>query len=151
MLLQAIGIGLKVFGAIQQGKAVKAQQAAIARQYEEEAAMAKLQALQAHNDRLEAFGLFKKQTEAIRAINRRSYDDRSLKALVAASQDKSREELSRMSLQSLYQIGKSKYAANQAIYTGKMAMQSAYINAASSLATGIYQMQDVTPSSTTET
>lgn len=143
--LMAFGTVLNVMGSLQAGRAAKSQQQAIARQQEEEAEMLKLQAVQQHNDRLDQLELYRSQVNAMAAVNRRSYADRSVRALVKAAEGKSREQLERQSLQALYGVGARKYAASQARYAGKMAVQASYIQAAGSLATGMYRMSEVTP------
>ena len=147
--LMLAGTALSVMGAIQGGRAQKAMAQAQAAQYEQEAKMTALQAKQAHNDRMAAFSTYTKQVEALRAVNRRDFGDRSLKVLVEASKGKNRSELERQSLQALYGIGKAKYQANISRYEGKMAMQSAYLSAASTMMTGIYRYQQVTAPKTT--
>jgi len=146
--MMAISAGLQVFGAIQSGRAEKRRQAAIAMQQEQNAKMEKLRALQDHNARIEAFKAYESTANTVRAVNNRSSSDRSYQAIMKASKEKSRTDLGRARTQSLFTQGRMRFAAQDARYSGSIAMQQALLSAGSSVAMASYNMQQVTPTGT---
>ena len=144
----AISTGLKVFGAMQAGRAEKRRQAAIAAQQEQNAKFEKLRALQDHNARIAAFSAYESTANAARAINRRSTSDRSYQAIMKASRERSRDDLDRVRVQSLLTQSRMAFAAADARASGSLAMQQALLSAGSDVAMSGYKMQQVTPTGT---
>ena len=93
-------------------------------------------------DELEALGrkigieLDKRQTKA-----------KLIAALKKAGKERSKEELDRTRVQSLFTQGRMQFAADDARFAGQLARQQALVSAASSIATMGYRMQQVTPTS----
>ena len=101
--------------------------------------------MQDHNARLDSFERFVSTTNAVSAINNRAQSDRSIAALKKAGKEKSKEELDRTRVQSLFTQGRMQFAADDARFAGSMARQQALISAATSIASMGYRMEQVTP------
>lgn len=139
------GAFISAVGALQAGNAESRRQAAIAAQQEQNKKFEKLRALQDHNARLDSFERFVSTTNAVSAINNRTQSDRSIAALKKAGKEKSKEELDRTRVQSLFTQGRMQFAADDARFAGSMARQQALISAATSIASMGYRMEQVTP------
>ncbi len=139
------GAFISAVGALQAGNAESRRQAAIAAQQEQNKKFEKLRALQDHNARLDSFERFVSTTNAVSAINNRAQSDRSIAALKKAGKEKSKEELDRTRVQSLFTQGRMQFAADDARFAGSMARQQALISAATSIASMGYRMEQVTP------
>ncbi len=139
------GAFISAVGALQAGNAEARRQAAIAAQQEQNKKFEKLRALQDHNARLDSFERFVSTTNAVSAINNRAQSDRSIAALKKAGKERSKEELDRTRVQSLFTQGRMQFAADDARFAGSMARQQALISAATSIASMGYRMEQVTP------
>ncbi len=145
MSLQIAGAILSVIGQSRAASAEARRQEAIAIQQEQNKKFEQLRALQEHNARVGAFIAYQSTTNAVRAINRRGPNDRSIKALMKAGKTKSQEDLARSATQSLFTQSRMQFAADDARSAGATALQTGFFKTASSLAMMGYQMQQVTP------
>ena len=139
------GAFISAVGALQAGNAEARRQAAIAAQQEQNKKFEKLRALQDHNARLDSFERFVSTTNAVSAINNRAQSDRSIAALNKAGKERSKEELDRTRVQSLFTQSRMQFAADDARFAGSMARQQALMSAATSIASMGYRMEQVTP------
>ena len=145
MSLQIAGAILSVIGQSGAASAEARRQEAIAIQQEQNKKFEQLRALQEHNARVGAFIAYQSTTNAVRSINRRGSNDRSIKALMKAGKTKSQEDLARSATQSLFTQSRMQFAADDARSAGTTALQTGFFKTASSLAMMGYQMQQVTP------
>ena len=104
--------------------------------------------MQDHNARIAAFSAYESTANAARAINRRSTSDRSYQAIMKASRERSREQLDRARVQSLFTQSRMAFAAADARASGSLAMQQALLSAGSGVAMAGYKMQQVIPTGT---
>lgn len=139
----------QAYGAIQAGKARKAEARMQRMQIEEQKKDAELIALQQGNARRRNLQDFLNINESLTGVNRRDTSDRSLKAL----QDRARKEADttedRARLQFLSEQRQRDLGIAVANMRGRNAMNSALISATSSLLTAGYKYQQVTPKSST--
>jgi len=142
---QVAGAFFAIQGRMQAGRAEARRQAAIAEQQEQNKRFEQLRALQEHNARLDAFDAYRSTTNAVRAINMRSSDDRSIRALMKAGEKQSMADIDRARTQSLFTQGRMQFAAEDARRSGALAQQQALISGAQSIATMGYQMEQITP------
>tara|TARA_E500000318_G_C3563926_1_gene214809 strand:+ start:396 stop:878 length:483 start_codon:yes stop_codon:yes gene_type:complete len=139
----------QAYGAIQAGKARKAEARMQRMQIEEQKKDAELIALQQGNARRRNLQDFLNINESLTGVNRRDTSDRSLKAL----QDRARKEADttedRARLQFLSEQRQRDLGIAVANMRGRNAMNSALISATSSLLTAGYKYQQVAPKSST--
>ena len=147
--LQLFGSAVSAMGSIQAGQAEKKRQAAIAQQYEQNAKMEKLRALQEHNKRVQNLNAFQSAANVARAFNNRAASDRSFQAIQKASLKETREDIRRARLQSLSAQERMKFAAADARFSGSMAAQQGMMSAFSTIGAGIYRYSQITPPSDT--
>ena len=145
MSFQIASALFSAFGQIQAGRAERRRQAAIAAQQEQNKKFEQVRALQDHNARLASFDAFVSTTNAVAAINNRAQSDRSIAALKKAGKKRSMEQLDRARVQSLFTQSRMQFAADDARYAGQVAMQTALMGAANSIASMGYQMEQITP------
>jgi|DEB0MinimDraft_4_1074332.scaffolds.fasta_scaffold06275_2 hypothetical protein len=145
--LQLFGSAVSAMGSIQAGQAEKRRQAAIAQQYEQNAKMEKLKALQEHNKRVQSLNAFQSAANVARAFNNRAASDRSFQAIQKASVKESDEDMRRARLQSLSAQQRMRFAAADARFSGSMAAQQGIVSAFGTIGTGIYRYSQITPPS----
>jgi hypothetical protein len=147
--LQLFGSAVSAMGSIQAGQAEKKRQAAISQQYEQNAKMEKLRALQEHNKRIQNLNAFQSAANVARAFNNRAASDRSFQAIQKASVKETSEDIRRARLQSLSSQERMKFAAADAKFSGSMAAQQGMMSAFSTIGSGIYRYSQITPPSDT--
>ena len=145
--LQLFGTAVSAMGSIQAGQAERKRQAMIAQQYEENAKMEKLSALQDHNKRLQNARAFQSAANVARAFNNRAASDRSFQAIQRSTMKETREDIRRARLQSLSAQERMRFAAADARFAGQMASRQGMISAFGTVASGIYRYSQVTPPS----
>tara|TARA_Y100001937_G_scaffold101514_1_gene139295 strand:- start:1016 stop:1462 length:447 start_codon:yes stop_codon:yes gene_type:complete len=118
-------------------------QRAIASQQDENANMMRLQAIQEENARADAFNRYLKLANAKRAVNNRTTTDRSFNALMDAQSKKSAEENRRAILQSLFQQARTRFAADDALRAGQIAVQSRRTQSLGMLTSTFFQAKDL--------
>ena len=139
----------QAYGAIQAGKARKAEARMQRMQIEEQKKDAELIALQQGNARRRNLQDFLALNESITGVSGRDLSDRSLRALQERAVKESDETEDRARLQFLSEQRQRDLGIAVANMRGRNAMRSALISATSSLLTAGYKSQQVTPKKTT--
>ena len=139
----------QAYGAIQAGKARKAEARMQRMQIEEQKKDAELIALQQGNARRRNLQDFLSINQSITGVSGRDLSDRSLRALQERAVKESDETEDRARLQFLTEQRQRDLGIAVANMRGKNAMRSALISATSSLLTAGYKSQQVTPKKTT--
>ena len=139
----------QAYGAIQAGKARKAEARMQRMQIEEQKKDAELIALQQGNARRRNLQDFLALNESITGVSGRDLSDRSLRALQERAVKESDETEDRARLQFLTEQRQRDLGSAVANMRGRNAMRSALISATSSLLTAGYKSQQVTPKKTT--
>lgn len=139
----------QAYGAIQAGKARKAEARMQRMQIEEQKKDAELIALQQGNARRRNLQDFLALNESITGVSGRDLSDRSLRALQERAVKESDETEDRARLQFLSEQRQRDLGIAVARMRGRNAMNSALISATSSLLTAGYKYQQVTPKKTT--
>lgn len=142
--LQLFGSAVSAMGSIQAGQAERRRQAAIAQQYEQNAKMEELSALQDHNKRIQNLNAFQSAANVARAFNNRAASDRSFQAIQRASIKETDEDMRRARLQSLSKQERMRFAAADARFSGSMAAQQGMISAFGTMTSGIYKYSQIT-------
>ncbi|BAQ88151.1 hypothetical protein [uncultured Mediterranean phage uvMED] len=135
----------QAYGAIQAGKARKAEARMQRMQIEEQKKDAELIALQQGNARRRNLQDFLALNESITGVSGRDLSDRSLRALQERAVKESDETEDRARLQFLSEQRQRDLGIAVANMRGRNAMNSALISATSSLLTAGYKYQQVAP------
>ena len=139
----------QAYGAIQAGKARKAEARMQRMQIEEQKKDAELIALQQGNARRRNLQDFLSINQSITGVSGRDLSDRSLRALQERAVKESDETEDRARLQFLTEQRQRDLGIAVANMRGRNAMNSALISATSSLLTAGYKYQQVAPKSST--
>ena len=127
---------LSASAAIAQGKEIKAQKEAEARQIEQERQQTIINTMQKHNDRLREFDNAEDINESLFAFMNRD-DDRSLKAFRENEKLIASDDARRIDTQGLYRGEQLRLQAASARRAGRSAEKMGYLNGAVSLFGGL--------------
>lgn len=134
----AVGSAFQLTGIDQQARQEQIRQDEIARQNEENKLLSKLRGEQLATARSREYTKFLKSSSAIAGFNNRA-DDRSLKAIQRAAQERTGEELQAIRIQSLFAQGRFQSAANMARTEANFAQQNALVSSWSTIADNGYK------------
>ena len=146
--LGVLGSVLSASASIAQGKEIKAQKEAEARQIEQERQQTIINTMQKHNDRLQEFDNAMDINESLFAFMNRD-DDRSLRAFRENEKLIASDDARRIDTQGLYRGEQLRLQAASARRAGRSAEKMGYLNGAVSLFGGLQDAYKYTsPSST---
>lgn len=147
-ILGVVSSVLSASASIAQGKEVKAQKEAEARQIEQEREQTKINTMIKHNDRLEEFDNAMDINESLFAFMNRD-DDRSLRAFRENEKLIASDDARRIDTQGLYRGEQLRLQAASARRAGRSAEKMGYLNGAVTLLGGVQDAYKYTsPSST---
>tara|TARA_B100000963_G_C22616939_1_gene667852 strand:+ start:2000 stop:2446 length:447 start_codon:yes stop_codon:yes gene_type:complete len=127
----------------QAARAEAYRQKSLAAQYEQNADFQRLQGLQEHNARVDAFNSFIRQASVARAANNRTTSDRSYNAILKASREKSIDELRRAKTQNLFQQSRSRFASADARFSAESALYQGRIAGFQTMLSGAMKLSDI--------
>ena len=146
-ILGVVSSVLSASASIAQGKEIKAQKEAEARQIEQEREQTKINTMMKHNDRLEEFDNAMDINESLFAFMNRD-DDRSLKAFRENEKLIASDDARRIDTQGLYRGEQLRLQAASARRAGRSAEKMGYLNGAVTLLGGVHDAYKYTsPSS----
>ena len=134
--LGVLGSVLSASASIAQGKEIKAQKEAEARQIEQERQQTIINTMQKHNDRLQEFDNAMDINESLFAFMNRD-DDRSLRAFRENEKLIASDDARRIDTQGLYRGEQLRLQAASARRAGRSAEKMGYLNGAVSLFGGL--------------
>lgn len=120
--------------------------AAQAKQYEQNAKFEELRALQEHNAQVDAFDQYESASRASQAFAVRGSGDRSAAAIRRSGKGKSKQQLDRARVQSLFTVGRQRFAARDTLAAARVANTSSMFNSGVSALDTLYKYNQVTPS-----
>jgi|TARA_Y100000015_G_scaffold10834_1_gene10307 hypothetical protein len=135
-ILGVVSSVLSASASIAQGKEIKAQKEAEARQIEQEREQTKINTMMKHNDRLEEFDNAMDINESLFAFMNRD-DDRSLKAFRENEKLIASDDARRIDTQGLYRGEQLRLQAASARRAGRSAEKMGYLNGAVTLLGGV--------------
>ena len=135
-VLGVLGSVLSASASIAQGKEIKAQKEAEARQIEQERQQTIINTMQKHNDRLQEFDNAMDINESLFAFMNRD-DDRSLRAFRENEKLIASDDARRIDTQGLYRGEQLRLQAASARRSGRSAEKMGYLNGAVSLFGGL--------------
>jgi len=138
----AVSTALDITGAQQAADAESVRQQNIARQAKENAEMVKLNAERQSTARSEAYTKFLRNSSATAGFNRRG-DDRSLRAIQKAGQERTQRELTAIRMQSLFARGRYQSQAAFAMMESQYAQDAALMSQMSTLMGNAYKASGV--------
>tara|TARA_R110000851_G_scaffold25563_5_gene73467 strand:+ start:204 stop:656 length:453 start_codon:yes stop_codon:yes gene_type:complete len=136
--MQVLGTALSVQSAMQKGKASNTVAQMNAEQETMRLAQEKIISMQKNNDRLAEFDRNSSVNEAFFAFLGRDSSDASYKAFQKSNKKMALSDVKRQTNQSLLEQGQIKYAREQHLYGGKVALQASKVEAFSSAVNGLY-------------
>ena len=147
--LGVLGSVLSASASIAQGKEIKAQKEAEARQIEQERQQTIINTMQKHNDRLQEFDNAMDINESLFAFMNRD-DDRSLRAFRENEKLIASDDARRIDTQGLYRGEQLRLQAASARRAGRSAEKMGYLNGAVTLLGGVQDAYKyISPSSGT--
>ncbi len=137
--IQIAATGLSMYSNIQRGKALKAEAAFNRQQYEQQARQQEIAGLERANIRTQQYRTAESANQSFQAFLNRDTSDRSMKAFMDRQKEIAYSDISAIESGALQEASQSRTLGQMESFKGKNAIRTSYLNAASSLASGIYR------------
>ena len=142
MAMQAIGTGIQVYSALQEGDAQQDLGAFKQQQYQQEQINAKIEAEQMHVDRVDQFDTATQTNEAFRSFLGRDTSDQSFEAFLNKQREIAFRDTSRIATQGFLKEASLELSGRVARYEGDIRARGARQKAMLSLVTGMGKMYE---------
>ena len=129
--IQIAATGLSMYSSMQRGKALKAEAAFNRQQYEQQARQQEIAGLERANIRTQQYRTAESANQSFRAFLNRDTSDKQKE--IAFS------DISAIESGALQEASQSRTLGQMESFKGQTAIKTSYLNAASSLASGIYR------------
>jgi hypothetical protein len=137
--VQIAATGLSMYSSLQQGKALKREAAFNREQYKQQARQQEIAGLERANIRMQQYRTAESANQSFLAFLNRDTSDRSMKAFMDRQKEIAFSDIASIESGALQEASQSRTLAQMESFKGKNAVRTSYLNAASSLASGIYR------------
>jgi len=137
--IQIAATGLSMLSSLQQGKALKREAAFNRDQYKQQAMQQEIAGLERANIRTQQYRTAESANQSFQAFLNRDTSDMSLRSFMNRQKEIAFSDISAIESGALQEASQSRTLGQMESFKGQTAIRTSYLNAASSLASGIYR------------
>jgi len=137
--IQIAATGLSILSSLQQGKALKREAAFNREQYKQQAMQQEIAGLERANIRTQQYRTAESANQSFQAFLNRDTSDMSLRSFMNRQKEIAFSDISAIESGALQEASQSRTLGQMESFKGQTAIRTSYLNAASSLASGIYR------------
>ena len=137
--IQIAATGLSMLSSLQQGKAIKREAAFNRDQYKQQAMQQEIAGLERANIRTQQYRTAESANQSFQAFLNRDTSDMSLRSFMNRQKEIAFSDISAIESGALQEASQSRTLGQMESFKGQTAIRTSYLNAASSLASGIYR------------
>lgn len=137
--IQIAATGLSMLSSLQQGKALKREAAFNREQYKQQAMQQEIAGLERANIRTQQYRTAESANQSFQAFLNRDTSDMSLRSFMNRQKEIAFSDISAIESGALQEASQSRTLGQMESFKGQTAIRTSYLNAASSLASGIYR------------
>jgi hypothetical protein len=137
--IQIAATGLSMLSSLQQGKAIKREAAFNREQYKQQAMQQEIAGLERANIRTQQYRTAESANQSFQAFLNRDTSDMSLRSFMNRQKEIAFSDISAIESGALQEASQSRTLGQMESFKGQTAIRTSYLNAASSLASGIYR------------